>query len=81
MRPGSSAGSFGIAAPKGTPAEIIESLNRETNAGLADPAIKARLAELAIAPYQSTAAEFAGLIASETKKWGKVIRDSGIKAE
>jgi tripartite-type tricarboxylate transporter receptor subunit TctC len=75
------AGWQGIGAPKDTPDAVVEKLNAATNAALGDPAIKARLAELAIAPYQSTPAEFASLIASETKKWGKVIHDSGIKAE
>jgi len=71
---------FGIAAPKGTPADIIETLNRETNAGLADPAIKARLADMGCMVLTGSAADFGKLIADETEKWGKVIRDAGIKA-
>jgi tripartite-type tricarboxylate transporter receptor subunit TctC len=71
---------FGIAAPAGTPADIIEILNRETNAGLADPAINARLADMGCMVLTGTAAEFGKLIAAETEKWGKVIRDAGIKA-
>jgi tripartite-type tricarboxylate transporter receptor subunit TctC len=71
---------FGIAAPAGTPADIIEILNRETNAGLADPAIKARLADMGCMVLTGSAAEFGKLIAAETEKWGKVIRDAGIKA-
>jgi tripartite-type tricarboxylate transporter receptor subunit TctC len=71
---------FGIAAPAGTPADIIEILNRETNAGLADPAIKARLADMGCMVLTGSAADFGKLIAAETEKWGKVIRDAGIKA-
>ena len=71
---------FGIAAPAGTPADIVETLNRETNAGLADPAIKARLADMGCMVLTGTAADFGKLIADETAKWGKVIRDAGIKA-
>jgi tripartite-type tricarboxylate transporter receptor subunit TctC len=71
---------FGIGAPAGTPADIIEMLNRETNAGLADPAIKARLADMGCMVLTGSAADFGKLIADETAKWGKVIRDAGIKA-
>jgi tripartite-type tricarboxylate transporter receptor subunit TctC len=71
---------FGIAAPAGTPADIIEILNRETNAGLADPGIKARLADMGCMVLTGSAADFGKLIAAETEKWGKVIRDAGIKA-
>ena len=71
---------FGIGAPAGTPADIIETLNRETNAGLADPAIKARLADMGCMVLTGSAADFGKLIAAETEKWGKVIRDAGIKA-
>lgn len=71
---------FGIAAPAGTPADIIEILNRETNAGLADAAINARLADMGCMVLTGSAAEFGKLIADETAKWGKVIRDAGIKA-
>jgi tripartite-type tricarboxylate transporter receptor subunit TctC len=71
---------FGIGAPAGTPADIIETLNRETNAGLADPAIKARLADMGCMVLTGSAADFGRLIADETEKWGKVIRDAGIKA-
>jgi tripartite-type tricarboxylate transporter receptor subunit TctC len=71
---------FGIGAPAGTPADIIEMLNRETNAGLADPAIKARLADMGCMVLTGSAADFGKLIADETEKWGKVIRDAGIKA-
>jgi tripartite-type tricarboxylate transporter receptor subunit TctC len=71
---------FGIAAPAGTPADIIEILNRETNAGLADAAINARLADMGCMVLTGSAADFGKLIADETAKWGKVIRDAGIKA-
>jgi tripartite-type tricarboxylate transporter receptor subunit TctC len=72
---------FGIAAPKGTSADIIEILNRETNAGLADPTIKARLADMGGMALTGSPADFGKLITDETEKWGKVIRDAGIKAE
>jgi tripartite-type tricarboxylate transporter receptor subunit TctC len=72
---------FGIAAPKGTPADIVERLNREVNAGLADPTIKARLADMGGTPLSGSPAEYGKLIANETEKWGKVIRAAGIKAE
>jgi tripartite-type tricarboxylate transporter receptor subunit TctC len=71
---------FGIGAPAGTPADIIETLNRETNAGLADLTIKARLADMGCMVLTGSAADFGKLIADETEKWGKVIRNAGIKA-
>jgi tripartite-type tricarboxylate transporter receptor subunit TctC len=72
---------FGIAAPKGTPVEIIARLNRETNAGLADPTIKTRLADMGGMLLSGTPADFGKLIADETEKWGQVIRAANIKAE
>ena len=72
---------FGIAAPQGTPPEIIESLNRETNAGLADSTIDARLADMGGMLLTGSPADFGRLIADETEKWSKVIRTAGIKAE
>ena len=72
---------FGIAAPRGTPAEVIEHLNREINAGLADPVTKARLADMGGLPLSGSPADFGKLISDETEKWGKVIREAGIKAE
>jgi tripartite-type tricarboxylate transporter receptor subunit TctC len=72
---------FGVAAPQGTPAAIIDSLNRETNAGLADPTIKARLADMGGMLLTGSPADFGRLIADETEKWSKVIRMAGIKAE
>jgi tripartite-type tricarboxylate transporter receptor subunit TctC len=72
---------FGIAAPKGTPTDIVALINRETNAGLADPTIKARLDDMGGMALTGSPADFGKLIADETEKWGKVIRDAGIKAE
>jgi tripartite-type tricarboxylate transporter receptor subunit TctC len=72
---------FGMGAPKATPADIIAALNREANAGLADPALKARLNDMGCMVLPGSAAAFGALIVSETEKWGKVIRDAGIKAE
>jgi tripartite-type tricarboxylate transporter receptor subunit TctC len=72
---------FGVAAPKATPPEIIELLNREINAGLADPTLKSRLADMGGMLLTGSAADWGKLIVSETDKWGKVIRSAGIKAE
>jgi tripartite-type tricarboxylate transporter receptor subunit TctC len=72
---------FGMGAPKGTPPEIIEILNREINTGLADPGIKARLAELGGMSIGGTPADFGRLVADETAKWGKVIKDGGVELE
>jgi len=71
----------GIGAPKNTPAEIVDKLNREIKAALADPKMKARLADLSATPLVNSSAEFAKLIAEETEKWGKVIRGANIKVE
>jgi tripartite-type tricarboxylate transporter receptor subunit TctC len=72
---------FGIAAPSGTPREIIEILNRETTAGLAHPKIEARLTDMGGMLLAGSPADFGKLIAEETEKWGKVIKLAGIKAE
>jgi tripartite-type tricarboxylate transporter receptor subunit TctC len=72
---------YGIAAPRNTPADIINRLNKEINASLADPRLKARLADLGATPMPMTPADFGKLIADETEKWGKVIRAANIKAE
>jgi tripartite-type tricarboxylate transporter receptor subunit TctC len=72
---------YGIGAPKGTPPDIIDKLNKEINAGLADPKIKARFADLGGMALSGSPADFGKLIAEETKKWGKVIRAANIKAE
>ena len=74
-------GWFGVGAPKNTPAEIVDKLNKEINAGLADPKIKARLADLGGTPLALSPADFGKLIADETEKWGKVIKFADIKAE
>jgi len=71
----------GIVAPRGTPADIIERLNREINAGLAQPAIKARFDDLGAPLLPLSPAEFGKLIAEDTEKWGKVIRAANIKPE
>jgi tripartite-type tricarboxylate transporter receptor subunit TctC len=76
-----SSGWFGVGAPKNTPAEIIDRLNKEINAGLADPKIKARLADLGGTPFVGSPADFGKLIADETEKWGKVVKFAGLKPE
>ena len=79
---GYEASSFrGIIAPKNTSAAIIERLNQEINAALADPAIKARLADLGTVPFAGSPAAFGKLIADETEKWGKTVRFAGIKPD
>jgi tripartite-type tricarboxylate transporter receptor subunit TctC len=70
----------GVGAPKNTPAEIIGKLNKEINAGLADPKLKARLADLGSTVLPGSPVDFGKLIAEETDKWGKVIRAANIKA-
>ena len=72
---------FGVGAPKSTPAEIIDKLNKEINAGLADVKMKARFAELGGILLASSPAEFGRLITEETEKWAKVIKFSGAKAD
>jgi tripartite-type tricarboxylate transporter receptor subunit TctC len=72
---------YGIAAPMGTPSEIVGKLNQAVNAVLADPKLQARLAELGGEPMPMTPAEFGKLVAEETEKWGKVIRAANIKAD
>ena len=80
--PGYEASAFyGLGAPTGTPAEIVDRLNREVNAGLADAAIASRLADLGIAPAAMTPAAFGKLIAEETAKWAAVVRFAGVKPE
>ena len=71
----------GIGAPKNTPAEIVERLNKEINAALADPTIKARLADLGSMPTPMSSGDFQKYIVEETEKWGKVIRDAKIPLE
>jgi tripartite-type tricarboxylate transporter receptor subunit TctC len=72
---------FGVAAPKNTPPEIVDKLNKEINLALADPNIKARLAGLGAAPLAGSPADFGRFIAAEAEKWTKVVRTVGIKAD
>ena len=76
-----SSGWYGLGGPTGTPAEIVNKLNNEINAALADPQLKARLADLGGTVIAGSPADFGRLIADETEKWGKVIRAANIKAE
>src|SRR6516162_6821049 len=76
-----SSGWYGVGGPTGTPAEIVNKLNNEINAALADPQLKARLADLGGTVIAGSPAEFGKLIAEETEKWAKVIRADNIKAE
>ncbi len=71
----------GLCAPKGTPADIVATLNREINAGLADPDFKAKLAQLGGMPFPGTPSDWGNFIASETDKWGKVVKEANVKAE
>jgi tripartite-type tricarboxylate transporter receptor subunit TctC len=76
-----SSGYFGFGVPKNAPAEIVDRLNREINAGLADPGLKSRLADLGGMTLAGTPADFGMLIAEETDKWAKVIRAANIKPD
>ena len=69
----------GIGAPKNTPADIIEKLNKEINAWLVDPNVNARLADLSATPFPGSPADFGKLIADETEKLGKVVRAANIR--
>jgi tripartite-type tricarboxylate transporter receptor subunit TctC len=72
---------FGMSAPKGTPPEIIDKLNKEINAALADPKVKARLADLGGILIPGTPADFGNVVAEETDKWAKVIKAGGVALE
>ena len=72
---------FGLGAPKGTPAEIIQLLNKEINAAVADPNVRARLVDMGGMMINGTPAEFGKIVAEETEKWAKVVKFSGAKAE
>ena len=72
---------FGVGAPKNTPADIVDRLNREINAGLADPRIKARLADLGATVFAGSPADFRRHVAEETEKWAQVVKFAGIKPE
>jgi tripartite-type tricarboxylate transporter receptor subunit TctC len=70
---------YGVGVPKKTPTEIVEKLNKEINAALADPKLKARFAELGAEPMMMTPAEFEKFVVAETEKWAKVILAANIK--
>ena len=72
---------WGVSAPRNTPAEIVDTLNIEINAGLANPELKARFSELGATVFGGSPADFGVFIAQETEKWGKVIPAARIKAE
>jgi tripartite-type tricarboxylate transporter receptor subunit TctC len=72
---------FGVGAPNGTPADVIDKLNKEINAGLADPKMKVRLADLGATALALSPADFGKLIADETEKWGKVTKFAGIRPD
>jgi tripartite-type tricarboxylate transporter receptor subunit TctC len=74
-------GWFGICAPAKTPVEIVERLNAETNAGLADPKLKSRFAELSASVFMGSPSDFVKFIADETEKWGKVVRTANLRAD
>ena len=79
--PGFETGAFaGLGVPRGTPGEIIDILNREVTAGLADPTLKARILDLGGMPLPQSPTEFGKLVADETEKWGKVVKASGARA-
>ena len=72
---------FGVGAPKATPPEIVDRLNREINAGLADPKLKAKIADLGGTPLVLSPAEFTKLVADEVEKWAKVVKFANVKPE
>jgi tripartite-type tricarboxylate transporter receptor subunit TctC len=72
---------YGLGAPKGTPADIVDRLNKEVNLGLADPKLKARLADMGGIPLAGSPADYGKLLVDETEKWGKVVKFAGVKAD
>jgi tripartite-type tricarboxylate transporter receptor subunit TctC len=72
---------FGIGAPRNTPAAIVDKLNKEINAGLVDPKLKAKLTELGGSVLPGLPADFDKLIAADTEKWGKVVKFASLKAD
>jgi len=72
---------FGLGAPRGTPPEIVDTLNAAVNAGLADPKLKTRLADLGGSMLVGTPADFGKIIAEETEKWAKVVKFSGARPD
>jgi tripartite-type tricarboxylate transporter receptor subunit TctC len=79
--PGYDVGTWnGVSAPTGTPASVVAILNKQINAGLADPKIRAQLVNLGAAELPGSSAEYAKLVADETAKWAKVVKFAGVKA-
>ena len=72
---------YGVGAPKATPPETIDKLNKEVNAALADPKMRARFADLGGTPLPGSPADFGKFIAADTEKWAKVIKSAGIKPD
>lgn len=72
---------YGIAAPKGTPAAIVETINKAVNAALADPTVQARFGEIGGKTIAGSPADFGKLISDETEKWAKVVKFSGLRLE
>jgi len=72
---------YGVGAPSNTPVEIVDKLNKEINAGLVNPKLRAQLADLGGTLLPGSAADFGKLIAEETEKWGRVVKLSGAKAD
>jgi tripartite-type tricarboxylate transporter receptor subunit TctC len=72
---------YGIGAPAATPADILDKLNTEVNAGLADPDLKARMIQIGSVPFPTSRAEFGKHLAAETEKWGKVVQAAKIKPQ
>ncbi|MBV8744154.1 MAG: tripartite tricarboxylate transporter substrate binding protein, partial [Xanthobacteraceae bacterium] len=74
-------GWLGFGAPKGTPPDVVERLNREINTALANPVVKTRMAELGSDIFTGSSADFGALIADDTEKWAKVVKYAGLKAD
>ena len=74
-------GWLGLGAPKDTPADVVERLNKEVNAVLSDPEVAAKLAALGSEPLRSSSADFGKMIAGEAEKWGKVVKFANLKVE
>jgi tripartite-type tricarboxylate transporter receptor subunit TctC len=72
---------YGVGAPQGTPITVVERLNREINLGLADPGIAAQFATLGATPMPGTPADLGRFIATETQKWGRVVRAAGVRVD
>jgi tripartite-type tricarboxylate transporter receptor subunit TctC len=72
---------YGIGAPKNTPSEIIEKLNKEIKAGLVDPKVKAQFSDLGGTPFAGSPGDFGKFVADETERWGKVVRAANLKAD